>query len=226
MEISGLEPEDPRPALPLSSRLRDGTAELHRRAERTGIVRAILRGEVDRARYALLLRNLLPVYETMEGALARRSRRPGLPFAHPALPRTARIEADLVAIGGPDAGRALPLLPSARAYVARVAAVAAAPGHRLLAHAYTRYLGDLSGGQILARLLAKRPGLTPDMLRFYAFPGLGSPDAHAERCRLDLDGLELGPAEASLLVEEAATAFSLNIALSLETAAAPSPPLP
>ena len=48
---------------------------------------------------------------------------------------------------------------------------------RLIAHAYTRYLGDLSGGQIVQRLLAKSLGLRPEQLSMYDFSGFPDPAA-------------------------------------------------
>lgn len=45
----------------------------------------------------------------------------------------------------------------------------------LLAHAYVRYLGDLSGGQVIKRRVAKAYGLdleTSDGIRFYEFKNL------------------------------------------------------
>ena len=45
---------------------------------------------------------------------------------------------------------------------------------RLLAHAYVRYLGDLSGGQFIRRKLAKTYGLEDGQgLTFYEFGKLG-----------------------------------------------------
>ncbi|KAG6880674.1 hypothetical protein C0992_003057, partial [Termitomyces sp. T32_za158] len=46
--------------------------------------------------------------------------------------------------------------PALKAYVDRVQALAKAPDPSpLLAHSYVRYLGDLSGGQMIRRTIAK-----------------------------------------------------------------------
>ncbi len=47
------------------------TKTLHVEAERTGIIRDLLRGEASREGYILLLRNLLPAYREMEQGLER-----------------------------------------------------------------------------------------------------------------------------------------------------------
>src|SRR5207237_3072297 len=39
-----------------------------------------------------------------------------------------------------------------------------------ISHAYTRYLGDLSGGQIIKKILARSLALPPEALSFYEFP--------------------------------------------------------
>lgn len=65
------------------------------------------------------------------------------------------------------------------AYVARIRALAAASDPTpLLAHAYVRYLGDLSGGQVIRRRIAKAYGLDADAddargTQFYSFAQLG-----------------------------------------------------
>lgn len=63
-------------------------------------------------------------------------------------------------------------------YTARLQFLAASPSQtavaRLLAHAYVRYLGDLSGGQFVKRQLGKVYGLEDGFgLAFYDFKQLG-----------------------------------------------------
>ena len=53
------------------------TKTLHVEAERTGIIRDLLRGEASREGYVLLLRNLLPAYQAMERGLERHRGSPG-----------------------------------------------------------------------------------------------------------------------------------------------------
>lgn len=54
------------------------TKTLHVEAERTGIIRDLLRGEASREGYVLLLRNLLPAYQAMEQGLHRHRSSPPL----------------------------------------------------------------------------------------------------------------------------------------------------
>ncbi len=202
----------PRPdtIAPLSLALRERTSALHVRAERAGIIRKLLRGEASRAAYTLLLHNLLPAYRAMEGGLERHRQAPGI--RHVALPETYRagpLAADLAALGG-----APRLLPEGEHYAARLEAAAAGDGSGLIGHAYARYLGDLSGGQIIKRLVARTLHLSPEMLSFYEFPAIGDLDAFKRRYRAGLDraGEELADAETALAAAE--EAFALNIALS------------
>lgn len=205
----------------LLARINERTGALHLEAEKTGIVRALLRGTADRYGYALLLRNLLPAYERMEAALDERRDAPGIaPIADRALYRSEALVADLRQIHGEEWTCALPVLASADRYADRIAVAAAEDAGGLVAHAYVRYMGDLSGGQILKRLLSRTLGLPPAALGFYDFPAIADVDAFKAGYR---DAVERAAAQfprSGAIVDEAAEAFRLNIAVSLDVAAA------
>ena len=202
---------------PLSEVMRERTAQIHAEAERTGIVADILRRKADRQGYAVLLRNLLPVYERLEAALVQRAGHPVLaPFACRELHRSQALRRDLNRIHGDDFARALPLLPSAEAYADHVSWLAKDDEVALVAHAYVRYFGDLSGGQILKKLLGKALLLPADMLTFYEFDSLVDPAAAKRglRAAIDLAG-RMSP-EPESLIAEAICAFRHNIRISCE----------
>ncbi len=195
-----------------ADRLWARTEPLHRQAERSGIFQDLLRGQGNTRAYALLLRNLLPVYEALERGLD------GLagsaivgPLARPAVFRTSALRADLAHLDG----AALPLLGSGQRYAERIAEAGRNGGALLVAHAYVRYLGDLNGGQILKRLLGRHLGLGPESLAFYDFPGAdASVLAEDYRTAIDAAGAAIDPV--GPVIEEACSAFRLTIALSEE----------
>jgi heme oxygenase len=191
------------------------TKSLHVEAERSGIIRELLRGRATRDGYILLLRNLLPAYQAMEQGLAGHLETPGIgALARYRLDRAPAIESDLVALYGKAWRRDVPLLPAGDNYARRIREAAKGNGARLIAHAYTRYLGDLSGGLILQRLLARSLDLGPAELSFYDFPKYPDLAALKSAYREALDragGLTGDPAA---VIEEGALAFTLNIDLS------------
>ncbi|HLG81947.1 MAG TPA: biliverdin-producing heme oxygenase [Bradyrhizobium sp.] len=191
------------------------TKALHLEAERTGIIRDLLRGEASRDGYVLLLRNLLPAYQAMEHGLQRHRGSAILgAIADYGLERAAAIEADLAALCGARWSHNVPLLAAGRRYASRVQEAAKGNGARLIAHAYTRYLGDLSGGQILQRLLARSLQLRPAELSFYDFQRFSDLEALKADYRRALDQAGVLAADPDAVIEEGAVAFSLNIDLS------------
>lgn len=197
----------------LSTLMRQRTEVLHRRAERSGVIAAILAGTVSRRAYALYLRNLLPAYETMEAGLRRHGESPGIgALAHQNPPRTDSLIADLDCLEGTGWRRTLPLLPRGQRYADRVAAAADSPnGDLLLAHAYTRVLGDLNGGRILRRRLLQRFGSAFQAVAFTAFPGIPDLPAFAKSYRTALDEAGRRVVNREAVVREAEHAFLLNI---------------
>lgn len=207
---SSNEPEEQ----PLSEALRDRTARLHAKAERSGVLADILQRKCDRGGYALLLRNLLPAYERLESELHKRATHPALGvFADRSLRRSDRLRSDLRMIAGAGWEQSLPLLASGAAYAAGVTGASAGDGLRLVSHAYVRYLGDLSGGQILKKLLAKSLSLPADALTVYDFPDADTRTLKDDlRAALDRAGRITD--DPHMLVIEAMTAFEHNIAVS------------
>jgi len=231
-EDSGARPED-QPASPtvaasatsgLASRLRTLTAPYHVRAERAGIVRDIVRGHATKAGHILLLRNLLLVYEALEQGLTFHRATAGTGrFFRPALFRAPAIARDLAALSGPAWRESLAPLPEGVAYAGRVAAAAdRGAGEGLIGHAYTRYLGDLSGGAVVRAALVRHVGLTPDAAAFFSFPDVEDPEALKAAFRDDLDRAESETVSPDAIVAGAIEAFECNIALSeaVKTAAA------
>ena len=213
----------PAPSASLAARLRDATRALHTRAERAGVMPALLRGELDAVRYARLMRSLHAIYVALEAALDRHAAHPLIaPLALSTLRRADAIADDLDALrraGTVDPTRALPR--AARGYVERLGEVAAERPERLVAHAYVRYLGDLSGGQMLASIVARTypPGAAGT--RFYDF---GPPErvrGHAQALRAALDALDVDADVAQAIVDEAGDAFARHVRLFEEIAAGP-----
>lgn len=102
-----------------------------------------------------------------------------------------------------------------REYVERIHTVANGEPSLLLAHAYTRYLGDLSG--VLAKAIKRHfrlPG--PRGVEFYSFPLIPDIAAFKADCRRRLDALALAGETKQGIVEEAQLVFRLNRALADE----------
>lgn len=198
--------------------LRERTQAIHREAERSGYIADLLRGRATRFGYAVYLVSLLPAYDAMERQLAAGSTLPALrAFAAPGLARAAALRHDLQALAA-DGDGPLPVLPEAQAYAAAVAAQGASIG--LVAHAYARYLGDLSGGQILKPLLARTLGLEPAQLTFYDFPGIADIAACKTALRDALDTIVPGSTDAEQVVDESLAAFRHTIAVSTAVSSA------
>lgn len=192
------------------------TKTLHMQAEKAGIIADLLRGAASRDGYVLLLRNLLPAYREIERGLERHRDSPALgALAKHRLDRAPAIESDLDALCGADWSRRIPILPAGAAYAHRIAQAAEGDGARLIAHSYTRYLGDLNGGSILARLLARTLGLRPTELSLYDFSSFADAAALKQAYRQALDQAGALAADPESVIEEGAVAFSLNIALSV-----------
>jgi heme oxygenase (biliverdin-producing, ferredoxin) len=77
-----------------------------------------------------------------------------------------------------------------------------------------RYLGDLSGGQHIARIVRRALALDGGPgTAFYEFPGLGDLDAFKDVYRAALDALPVDDAGAARIVAEARWAFAAHAAL-------------
>ncbi len=197
----------------LSELLRQRTLDVHRAAERSEFVGRFVRGRLDRGLHTRHMVALHGVYATLEDALENLKDDPRLgPFSLPQLWRRRAIERDLEFLRGPS-WRSEEPVPAATEYALRLREVAATEPVRLVAHAYVRYLGDLSGGQVLRRLAAQQLGLHGDGLRFYEFPAIPDPPAFKAEYRRRLDGLDVTDDEREALVEEARMAFALNAAI-------------
>ncbi len=193
----------------LAERLRSQTWPAHKQVEATGFVRALLGGHVDRAGYCLLLASLHPIYAALESALTRQAQHPAISCVFSTkLLREAPLGSDLDHLHGPAWRDELAAQPAALAYAARLAEIERGDPALLVAHAYVRYLGDLSGGQALRKIVARSLELPPEAgTRFYDFGSPQQVGAMAQRFRSGLDQIDGDAAAREAIVDEATDAF-------------------
>ncbi|UZN04440.1 heme oxygenase (biliverdin-producing) [Cellulomonas sp. S1-8] len=211
---------DPATDVPLSVALRTGTRDDHAAAERSAFVEHLVGGTLPLAGYVDLAAQQHAVYTALEAAgdrLVAAGTDGGLVFSE--LVRVPAIEADLAHLLGDDWRAQVRELPATTAYVARLAEVGD-DLPRYAAHAYTRYLGDLSGGQVLKRMIERHHGLSGAGVSFYDFPQIHRLKPFKDVYRERLDALALTPAQRDEVVEEARVAFRLNRALFADLAEA------
>ncbi|MEU1629051.1 biliverdin-producing heme oxygenase [Streptomyces sp. NPDC020096] len=202
-----------------SDLIRSATRAQHTEAEESAFMGDLLGGRLGVEAYARYTEQLWFVYRTLEEAADRLTADPVAgPFVQPELLRVAELERDLDHLHGPDwRARALPL-PATAAYCDRVTEVAAAWPAGYVAHHYTRYLGDLSGGQVIRGIAERTWGFERkgDGVRFYVFDHIGNPAAFKREYRELLDALPVDEVEKQRVVEECRRAFALNSAVFAE----------
>ena len=196
-----------------SARLREATAEVHDAAERSAFMTALMNGGVPLSGYVQLIAQYLPIYRALESAAeAMRDDPVAGPFALRELDRRFALEADLVTLAGPDWSRHVEVAPATQAYVARIEEVCSDWAGGFVAHHYVRYLGDLSGGQIVRRILRRIYDLDDDRgLSFYVFDQIDNSVAVKKRYRTLLDDSPWSPEEQDRIAAEATLAFDLNV---------------
>ncbi len=203
-----------------ADRLRSYTQALHEQAERSGFVAMLLRGTATRRRYALFLASLWPAYDALEKGLTAHASAPGMAtLADASVYRAHSLDSDLRALLGSEWRTLLPLLPTAAEYARRIEACSEKRAELLIAHAYVRYLGDLSGGRVLKKVLIRTLQLNEESLSFYDFDGTDI-DALRTRYRAAIDWSAGFVNDADGILNEAASAFGFNIDLSLAVASA------
>ena len=198
----------------LSARLREATRSEHARAERSGIMQALLHGRIERIAYHHLLRNLHALYVVLEDALERHAGAPLLePVRFPEVYRARALQRDLAFLHGAR-WEALPVAQSMREYAKHLLRLADDCPGLLAAHAYVRYLGDLSGGQLLRGIVARGLHLADGTgTQFYDFGPATDVATHLHAFRNALNALPAGEAAADGIVAEARAAFERHAQL-------------
>ena len=199
----------------LARQLREGTQKSHSMAENTGFITCFLKGVVEKSSYRNLLADLYFVYSAMEeeiGHLCNKSHPIVSQIAFKELYRKEALGEDLSFYFGKNWISLLEISVPAKAYVERIRQVAKDQPELLIGHHYSRYLGDLSGGQLLKTITQKAMNL-PDNngLHFYLFDQISDQKDFKIKYRSMLDQLPIDQEMADLIVEEANLAFKFNM---------------
>ncbi|AFY49724.1 heme oxygenase [Nostoc sp. PCC 7524] len=195
--------------------LREGTKHSHTLAENTAFMKCFLKGIVEKSFFRKLLADLYFVYCVLEAELQQYQNHPVVGLMYfPELNRQANLEKDLAYYYGENWREEITLSPAGKVYVNRLREIANTQPELLIAHAYTRYMGDLSGGQALRNIARSAMDLPADqgtaMHEFEQIPTLEARRAFKEKYRQALNSLAIDEAMIQKIVDEANYAFALN----------------
>ena len=196
-----------------AAQIKQGTKESHSAAENTKFVASFLRGVLDPQEYRKLIANFYYVYSAMEEEVEALKDHPVVGKINlPELPRKESLKEDLSYYYGPSWETEIKQSEACVKYVNRIREVAKDDPKLLVGHHYTRYLGDLSGGQIL-RGIAEN-SLKPEKgkgLSFYDFSEISDSKKYKKVYRQLLDELDVAQHDVDNIIREANYAFKLNM---------------
>jgi heme oxygenase len=228
----------------LSTALKVGTAKSHSSAESVHFVKEFIQGNINESLYSILISHLFWVYKSLEEELEihaptefpslhkrelyrRKSLQDDLEFfySNVEFDESSQLKSNCNSDGDDEKERLLKMkIPPSQAtidYIQRIKFIAEKEPLLLLSHAYTRYLGDLSGGKVLARVAKRALNLKSDGdsnddvidgLAFYHFSEIESAKKFKDEYRFALDNLDhLSEEQIERLVAEANVAFVLNM---------------
>ncbi|KAI7868706.1 hypothetical protein BDF14DRAFT_1966195 [Spinellus fusiger] len=234
--------EDPQ----LAGAMREGTKAIHRAAEQSVFTKKFIKGDITIDEYGRYIQCLYYVYSAMEELLDKYKDCPEVKAVHfpKELNRThvlrngnldykkkqrkSQIQSflDIEHYYGKERLAQLTdiknMTPAVKEYVDSMVVACKLNPALMIAYSYTRYLGDLSGGQILAGRLKKHVlGLdekdslwdSTKGVEFYYFDNIGNQNEFKATYRDCLDSVKVTQKVKDLIVEESLKCFALNIAV-------------
>jgi heme oxygenase len=132
------------------SNLKELTKDNHTSAERQEFVKILFSGSINPKLYATYLKNQHPQYEILEVCAMPHQLLHGLPDIR----RAPAILADFLELWGDDNDETPKMCPVVDEYIKHILSIKDDP-KKLMAHIYVRHMGDLAGGQMIAK---KVPG--------------------------------------------------------------------
>jgi len=204
--------EDGPTATTFSEAIKAASWNAHEHAEHSRFMQDLLAGRLDLDAYALLVAQHYFAYRVLEDASSTMALdKIGSLFTFPELTRVPALEADLAALLGPDWASRIAPTPETVEYCERLSAVCFDWPGGYVAHHYVRYMGDLSGGQVIRRIVDRTYGLDDHAgTGFYVFDAIGDLKAFKVRYRDLLDAAPWSSDERDRVVEEILTAYRLN----------------
>lgn len=207
--------------IPFSSALRARSRTAHSGSEHAGFMDDLMRGRGTRDDYVALVAQHWFIYEALEAAAETMRDDPiAAPFISEKLTRLPAIESDLAFLVGDDWRERIAPLPTTTRYVERIREVSASWPGGFVAHHYTRYLGDLSGGLFIGKLMARQFGFETNGIGFYLFDEIADPAAFKDVYREQLDAVAWDAAERERVIDEVLAAYRFNTDLFVDLATA------
>jgi len=205
--------------IPFSQALRERTWTGHSDSEGAGFMTDLMSGKGTRDDYIALVAQHFFIYEALEAAADRmKNDAVAAAFISPKLTRLPAIEEDLRFLIGEDWHEQITPLATTARYVRRINEVAATWNGGFIAHHYTRYLGDLSGGQIIRTLMQRQFGFETNGVGFYLFGDIAKPKEFKETYRTQLDAVDWDEIERERVIDEVLVAYRFNTELFLDLA--------
>lgn len=199
----------------LSEAMKEATKEVHFQAENAEFMKNFQKGQVTTRGFKLVMASLYYIYEALEEEIERNKENPVFkPLYFPEeLHRGAALQRTLAFWYGSRWRETIAPSPATRHYVRRLHEVGRQEPELLVAHAYTRYLGDLSGGQQLRKIAQKALDLpaSSDGLAFFSFPNIDNATKFKQLYRARMNTLDMSPSVRRRVLDEAKAAFLLNI---------------
>ncbi len=200
--------------IPFSQALRERTWSSHGDSEGADFMSDLMSGKGTREDYIALVAQHYFIYAALESAAAKMADDPiAARFISPQLTRLPAIEADLAFLLGDEWRTLIAPLPTTERYVERIETVASTWPGGFIAHHYTRYLGDLSGGQVIRTLMQRQFGFETNGVGFYLFGEIASPKRFKETYREQLDAVDWDDDERDRVIDEVLIAYRFNTEL-------------
>ena len=190
-------------------RMKEETWEEHEASKDSEFAKGIMSGRFGSQGFIEWQRALYPIYVTLENILKQNRKDPTLHiFDHRKLDRSQRIYDDLVSLGV-DPISSPSTLKTIDPYISAIEDASESP-QRLMAYHYTRYMGDMNGGQVIARAMENVCGIDKESLSCYDFSEIGDTYHYRKQYKTLLELSPWTEEEREMFIAEAKIAYSRN----------------
>lgn len=210
----------------LALQLDAGTRKSHSMAQNSAFVSGFFKGLSTKESYRDLITSLYFVYREMEQTFDQTTICPApvQMLDDPELRRMVPLEQDMDYFYGRDWKSTIRPSAATKVYLSRIQTIAQDPNqsYLLVAHQYTRYLGDLFGGQMMGGMARRSLDLKDGQgTAFYTFDDIPSAKDYITEWYTRLNALDLTEKQKEKIVDEANLVFDLNIGILQELDGSP-----